>query len=187
MGGAPAARWADLLRDGAAAIALAPSLELGTLELAGVALTDIYLVECGEYSGRYVAGAFRTAEEADAAARAWDGYVTEVDFGELGDKEKRFLRPGERQYHVSMDSDGNNAEASATWSAAEDLLSVRIRDEKPQRFSCTCWAPSEQGAIKILNERRSAWLAGPRAFNKRNVQSSYSGGIDHGWREAILK
>lgn len=147
---------------------------------------NVYIVECGEYSGRYIAAVFAEEALADAYARANDGSVDEFEVETtISEEEQRHLRPGERAYSVGMDVDGSGAQARAMWSTPEERLGVRMRGGMPERFSFSCWASSEEHAIKQLNDRRSAWLSGPRMAGTRNTQAAYSGGSDHGWREAL--
>ncbi len=124
----------------------------------------VYVVECGEYSSKYVAALFSDSDSAAAYARANEGHVMEYDLDEpLSENETRQLRRGEHRYQVSMDINGLNAQANESWEPLEkpvEYLHARIdRDGTPRRINGQCWATSETHAIKIINDRRTQWIA----------------------------
>lgn len=132
----------------------------------------VYVVEGGAYSDKYVAAVFSNRDDANALAYTIDPsgvYELELD-PELSEAEKRHIRPGEYAYNMAMDTDGNNAQAWETWREPANELWAR-NDLK--RLSSSCWATSEQHAIKILNERRSAWLAAGKPMTEAVKQSDY--------------
>ena len=146
----------------------------------------VWAVMCGAYSAKYLAAVFTEHDRADAFARANDGYVDEYDLDPpLGEAEQRHLRPGEHFYDVTMDVDGQDAEAWEDWSTSTDrYLQCRINKEwQAQRLSGSCWATSEEHAIKILNERRGFWLAQGKPFVNESTDRRY----DYGWRDTGLE
>lgn len=124
-------------------------------------MTTVYIVECGEYSGRFIAAAYDNQDWADAYARANDGCVLEIEIEEtLEEEAKRYLRPGERYYWVGMNRDGNDAQAWPQWNEKKATAPETFGVQKGGRRIVTgCWASSEEHAIKIVNDRRSRWLA----------------------------
>ncbi len=146
----------------------------------------VWAVMCGAYSDKYLAAIFTDHDKADAYARAYDGHVSEYELDEvLDEKAARHLRPGEHLYTVAMDADGQNAGAWEYWKGqADTFLDVRISKEGiAQRLSADTWATSEQHAIKILNERRSFWLAQSSPVDDKPLKRS---GNDYGWRHSGL-
>lgn len=139
----------------------------------------VYVVELGAYSDRYVAAVFTNEDQAAAYARANDGTVGHFDLDpELGEDEKRHLRPGQHAYSFSMDYDGNQAQAWEIWKDPDESLRVRVSGGKPVRLAGGCWASSEKHAIKILNEKRTGWLIGGQRVGRPTNTTS--------WFEAIL-
>jgi hypothetical protein len=125
-------------------------------------MTTVYVVEFGAYSDSYVGGVYTSEDEANAVARTNDGYVSSYELDPpLSEAERRHLRPGECVYRVSMGADGNDAQANPHWGPEPSGdLSVRVdSDNVARRLSGDCWARSEEHAIKILNDRRSQWVA----------------------------
>ena len=124
---------------------------------------QVYVVTFGGYSDSYVGGVYTDRDNADAAARANDGYVESMELDPpLSEAEQRYLRPGEHIYSVSMNVDGSGAQASEVWSVESGVPELRVRVDSnnvPRSLSAICWARSEEHAIEILNDRRSQWLA----------------------------
>lgn len=123
----------------------------------------VYVVEYGSYSERYVAGVFTDRDAAAAFTRAGYGTLTEHEVtNELSPAAQRQLRPGERRYKVIMDRTGNEASAWESFAPVEDVLRhlwVQFYKGNPVWFTGDCWASDEEHAIKILNDRRTQWLA----------------------------
>ncbi len=143
---------------------------------------DIYLVEIGAYSDRYIAGAFSKRDDADAYARRHEGHVlcVTVDEEQFDEETRRFLRPGEHSYHVAMAAGGNDAEAEEMWTDPQDYLNVWGNNE---RFTGECWASSEEHAIKIVNDRRTQWLA--IGMGREPIKDHF-GGNNFGWAKALF-
>jgi hypothetical protein len=122
-------------------------------------VTTLYGLWYPDYSASGPGSAVYTSrDDAEAVARATQGEVIELALDPpLDEQERRYIRPGEREYHVSMDTDGNGADALELYSkdgpTGECIVCAR-------RFGTSCWATSEKHAIKIANECRGRWLAG---------------------------
>ncbi len=143
----------------------------------------VYVVTHGAYSDTSVTGVYTSRDDANAVARTGDdGYVEEYDLDPpLTEKQARHIRYGESVYNVTMDLDGNDSQVNEHWvSEVHDGLRVRVdSDNVARRLSGTCWARSEEHAIKIVNDRRSQWVA----------MGSLVGGLagrDTNWRVALL-
>ncbi len=124
-------------------------------------MTTVYVVEFGAYSDSYVGGVYTSQDEANAVARIDGGYVSSYELDPpLSEAEQRHLRPGEHGYQVSMGMDGNDSTINEIWGEVSDGLSVRLNsDDKARRLSGSCWARSEEHALKIMNDRRTQWIA----------------------------
>jgi len=121
-------------------------------------MTKVYLVEYGEYSDKGISSVHTNRDEANAIARNDGSQVLEYELDEPFDENARpYLRPGEYQYLVRMMHDGNRAsvieEFDKTYNEARCLW------VNSQWINGRCWARSEGKAIKIINDRRSGWLA----------------------------
>ncbi len=122
----------------------------------------VYVVTFGAYSDSYVGCVYTNQDDADATARAGGGYVEEHELDlPLSEAETRHLRPGEHVYQVGMYVDGSGAHADKTWQPRphDGLFADVGYDNKVGYLKGTCWALSEEHAIKILNDRRSQWIA----------------------------
>lgn len=134
----------------------------------------VYVVRAGEYSDTWTVGVYTKPDHADAVARAKDGYVEDFEIDPALDEDAvRHLRPGERLYQVLMRRDGQEARAWPQWSGDADMyLSANYAHHN---IVGRCWATSEEHAIKIVNDRRIAWLA---------AGSPLSRAKQHGWADA---
>ena len=137
---------------------------MGLLLLGKEMNMKIYVVCTGEYSDRGVSAVFTNRDNAYAYMSAVDGDIDEFDADpDLNAEEQKHLRPGLRPFRVKMDADGNNARAELESLQVKPEMSIRIgANGELESFVGYCWAPDEQHAIKIVNERRSGWLASPR-------------------------
>lgn len=119
----------------------------------------VYAVEAGSYSDRWIVGVWSDEDNADAVAREYDACVMDFDLDEpLSEKAARLKRPGIRTYHVTMEA------RSGQYARAQPIFQQTDLDERScsngTLFGTGCWATSEEEAIKIANDRRTAWLAG---------------------------
>lgn len=144
-------------------------------------MTTIYIVEVGEYSDRRIVSAHSNTDEADAIARRYCGSVQELELDEpLGAEEQRMLRPGERAYRVFMQADGSQSSTEVIWQEPEGGASYGLHND---RFIAECFASSPEHAIKIANERRSAWIAYGKTTSP--LRNDPHGAGRYGWVEAI--
>ena len=126
----------------------------------------IYIVVCGEYSDKWNAAAFTNEEYALAYAAVEDGYV-ELD-QPLNEKDERIRQRSEYIYHVRMlinDSGNLNATSYKAFLSEGDVLVASVL------------ARSSEHAIKIINDQRSAWLAGGKRLGTPN---------NYGWAEILF-
>ncbi len=133
----------------------------------------VYIVECGEYSGRYVSAVFDNEDAAYAYALENHGSLSdcEVESGPIT-YSKRVIRPGERVYWVKMGQDGQNATTMVVETEADEPSA-----QKDDYFGCSVWADSPEHAIKQVNEMRTGWLIGGKRTKPSN--NPY-------WQTAIL-
>lgn len=122
----------------------------------------VYGVWYADYSNSRVGGAIYTDRDiAEAVCCETEGDLLEFDLDpSLEESTRRYLRPGERFYSVSMDINGNDAEAWPKYPKSDTPDESDAVSKDGKHFSSACWATDEKHAIKIVNERRGGWLAG---------------------------
>lgn len=155
-------------------------------------MTTLYGIWYADYSNSSCGDAvYSSVDQARAVARATGGDVIELELDPpLDVKTQALVRPGECEYHVGMDASGDDASARENYSedkaTAREFLSVRIdpKTGKPDRFTGRTWAQDEKHAIKIVNERRTRWIAQGSRVGPTPRQNPYQ--HDYGWRAAML-
>lgn len=119
----------------------------------------VWAVTVGAYSSAYVAAVFSDEDTAYEWAYDNDGHIDEFALDETA---PRKLKRGERYWDVRMSPDGNGAQATVCeWKPphGDDGL---FYGEHHEELTATVMADSEEKAIKIVNDRRSGWLAAGR-------------------------
>ena len=151
-------------------------------------IETLYGIWYADYSNSSAGDAvYSSRDDADAVARATDGDVIcfELD-PSLDAVAQKLRRPGERFYAVAMSRSGKESQAWAKYSAEEspdETVSVRVsKAGKVERFNASCWAADEKHAIKIVNDRRTQWIAAGEQFDSAPQPI---GGHDYGWRRAL--
>lgn len=101
-------------------------------------------------------GVFSTRERAQDLIDAMliDGKRS-WDYFEIDEREIDEISPGGRNpWFVKMKKDGSVVEVERTTEMPEDEMEESYR----ATLSCVVWAVDETHAVKIANERRTAWL-----------------------------
>ena len=126
-------------------------------------MSEVYVVEAGEYSDTWVVGVYTVRDNADAVAREHDGRVEKhlID-PPLSDEEKRRMKPGERLYHVRIAED--ESIAWPMWVPEPPTNDLQASLEQGAVVG-QCWARSKKHAIKIINDRRLSWIAAGSPLN----------------------
>lgn len=124
-----------------------------------------YIVMAGEYSDRHVCGVYTTQENADYAARLFNGWVEEFEPDALPGHPK-----GTIGFVVFMAKDGAaearpiSAELVDHYAGKDDFDRKYRRDDDgvlhaTQQIRAYLWARDEQHAVKIVNEKRAQIIA----------------------------
>ena len=140
-------------------------------------MTKVYAVTLGEYSDAWVSAVFSTMDLADSYARINEGHVDvfEIDDG-VNEQVISRVRPGLFYFQVSMGVDGQGARATMIWKEEEGADRSVYGSVQHNRLMSTCLARDEQHAIKIVNDRRSGWLAAGGFTGQAEKKRS-----DYGW------
>jgi hypothetical protein len=125
-------------------------------------VTKAYVVTSGEYSDYHVVGVYLDKDKADARAESINKHLYYC--GGAGVEEYECdsddLRGGLAHARVEIGTDGNNAKCD--WSLGyEDGVFCQLAEwPRGQKtvLVCDVIAKDEEHAIKIANERRTAWL-----------------------------
>jgi len=124
-------------------------------------MTTVYVVEAGAYSDRWIVGVWSDRFEAEAVARTSDAIVYEHTLDEPLTREQRAALRNESFFTVSMTASGQQAQARNCSGGEEtnpNIISF-ARGYDGGRFITDLYAANEEHAIKIANDRRTAWLA----------------------------
>ena len=124
-------------------------------------MSKIYIVTSGNYSDYSIRSVFSTEEKAQAYVNVLEHYeVIDFSIEEHDVDEEAFeLRDGYEQYRVWMRRDGD---ASAILVPPyKQEIGLRLHESPRGTFTLygIVWAKSEQHAVKIANEQRSALIA----------------------------
>jgi hypothetical protein len=119
----------------------------------------IYVVTSGSYSDYSISDVFSTKEKAQAYIDAYGGGYNHIEDYEL-DPEYKTAKPGYARYSVTMDRDGNVSRNTR-------CTAIGLVDEEDELywnrwnnvFQCTVEAKSDVHAVKIVNEKRTQYIA----------------------------
>jgi hypothetical protein len=136
-------------------------------------MDKVYIVTAGEYSDYHMCAAFGTRELAEIYIQGIDegGYDYGIEELELNPQEAR-LRKGYHMYRVTMYKNGDTKRIEVLDFARnhekEETKIVSIGEyvkyspplwESKPGVSVTCWAKSDEHAVKITNEHRAQLIA----------------------------
>ena len=115
-------------------------------------MATIYICTSGEYSDYGINAVFDKKELAEEFCSRYGGYHRRWELNPKGKE----LRLGYRVYVVTMNKDGDTVEARETnFFADETTWGIR----HDGLMYLTCWAKSDQHAVKIANEHRVQMIA----------------------------
>ena len=115
-------------------------------------MATIYICTSGEYSDYGIRAVF---DKKELAEEFCSRYRRTIEEWELNPKGKE-LRLGYQVYVVTMNKDGDTLEARETDFFADETTWEIRRDGL---MYLTCWAKSDQHAVKIANEHRVQMIA----------------------------
>lgn len=119
-----------------------------------------YIVTIGEYSSYQVCAVCSTLERAEYAKRLFDvGPHSHTDILEMEMDELPEHPAGCLGFQVEFSTENGQTDSEGRVIRQEPWMITGNALISEERISFSVWAQDEQHALKIANERRSAWVA----------------------------